>query len=80
MNLWLAIVFLPLSYVTCYNVLMMLPFASPSHKHVFDPVADELVRRGHKVRILIKSQQFETSNGGSRVLMVVFRLPNLVEL
>ena len=32
-----------------YNILMMLPACSVSHRNVFMPLAHELVQRGHKV-------------------------------
>ena len=34
-----------------YNVLMLLPFASKSHRNVFMPIAEGLAERGHKVRL-----------------------------
>lgn len=33
-----------------YNILMLLPVSSKSHRNVFLPVAEALADRGHKVR------------------------------
>jgi len=45
-----------LSYVTSYKILMMLAMSSKSHKNVFDPVAEELAKRGNEVTIMASVQ------------------------
>ena len=36
-----------------YKILMLLPFASKSHRNVFLPIANGLAERGHKVGYII---------------------------
>jgi len=47
-----VLVLLGFSYVTSYKVLIMMAFASKSHKNVFDPVAEELAKRGNEVTVM----------------------------
>ncbi|GAB6026700.1 hypothetical protein CHUAL_013210 [Chamberlinius hualienensis] len=54
--------------VQCYNVLFMLPFGSKSHKNVFDPVAEELVKRGHNVVMFTSLEVKGETNGVKHVL------------
>jgi len=41
-----------ISLVTSYKVLMIMAFASKSHRNVFDPIAEELVKNGNEVTIM----------------------------
>ncbi|GAB6022488.1 hypothetical protein CHUAL_006595 [Chamberlinius hualienensis] len=52
----------------CYNVLFMLPFGSKSHKNVFDPVAEELAKRGHKVSLFSPIETKDKTPGVTNVL------------
>jgi len=38
--------------VHSYNILLMLPFGAKSHKNVFDPIAEELGKRGHQITMM----------------------------
>ena len=48
-----VLVLVGLTRVTSYKILMILAMAPKSHKNVFDPVAEELAKRGNEVRALI---------------------------
>lgn len=55
--------------MNCYRVLIMLPFGSRSHKNVFDPIAEELVRRGHEVTMLSAINGTKDQKGITNVFM-----------
>lgn len=54
--------------VQCYNILFVSPFGSRSHKNVFDPVAEELGKRGHNVAIFNSVEGTEGVKGVRNVL------------
>lgn len=47
-SVFLCTVIIPGS-VLSYNVLLMSPFCSKSHKNSIDPAINELIARGHKI-------------------------------
>ncbi|GAB6018683.1 hypothetical protein CHUAL_000359 [Chamberlinius hualienensis] len=53
-----------LNIISGYNILILFPFGSRSHKHVFDSVAQELAKRGHQITLYSSSKHTEKNISG----------------
>lgn len=63
---WIILAFF-VGHICSYNILIMLPFGSRSHKNALDPIAEVLGQRGHQVTLMAPLAETKEMKGVKNV-------------